>query len=122
VLIRLFGGIGFGATEHAAYEEALLTAGCERRLCVAQSRMAQSQAGCWAHAALGCLRDELTGATTFIQLQHDNLQRLQHELHAAALSRRRSSVAPLGALDAKFVSVPCRGQPVCALVLALLVE
>ena len=122
MLIRLFGGTGSGATEHAAYEAALLAAGCERRLCVAQSRMAQSQTGRWAHAALGCLRDELTGATTFIELQHDNLQRLQHELHAAALSRRRLSLAPLGSLDAGFASVACRGQPVCALVLALRVE
>lgn len=122
MLIGLFGGIGSGATEHAAYEAALQAAGHERCRCVAESRMAQSQAGRWAHAALGCLRDELTGATTFIELQHDDLQRLQRELHAAALSSRHLSVAPLGALEARFASVPCRGQPVCALVLALRVE
>jgi hypothetical protein len=84
--------------------------------------MTQSQTGSWAHAALGWLSDERTGRALFIELQHDNLERLQRELRAAALSNRHRSGVPLGALQASFASVPCRGQPVCALVLALRVE
>ena len=97
MVVRLIAGTGAGATNHAAYEAALQAAGHEQRLCVAQSHMAQSQTGSWAHAALGWLRDERTGCATFIELQHDNLERLQRELHAAALSRRYQSAVPLGA-------------------------
>jgi arginine decarboxylase len=122
VVVRLIAATGAGQSDHAAYEAALQAAGHEQHLCVAQSHMAQSQTGRWAHAALGWLRDERTGRMTFIELQHDNLERLQRELHAAALSRRHHSAVPLGALQARFASAPCRGQPVCALVLALRVE
>jgi hypothetical protein len=122
VVVRLVAVTGAGATDHAAYEAAIQAAGHEQGQCVAQSRMAQSRTGSWAHAALGWLRDERTGRATFIELQHDNLERLQLELHAAALSRRHHSAVPLGALQARFASVPCRGQPVCALVLALRVD
>jgi len=122
VVVRLIAGTGAGPTNHAAYEAALQAAGHDQRLCVAQSHMAQSQTGSWAHAALGWLRDERTGCATFIELQHDNLEHLQRELHAAASSRRRQSAMALGPLQARFASVPCRGQPVCALVLAHRVE
>jgi hypothetical protein len=120
--VRLAAGTGAGATNHAAYDAALKAAGHEQRLCLATSCMTQSQTGSWAHAALGWLCDERTGHATFIELQHDNLERLQRELQAAAFSRRYHSAVPLGALQAGFASVPCRGQPVCALVLALRVE
>ena len=89
---------------------------------MARSRMTQSRTGSWAHAALGWLSDERTGRVLFIELQHDNLERLQRELRAAALSSRYRSTGSLGALEASFASVPCRGQPVCALVMALRVE
>ena len=122
MLVRLIAVTGAGQSDHAAYEAALQAAGHERHLCMAQSHMAQSQTGSWAHAALGWLRDERTGCATFIELQNDNLERLQRELHAAAFSRRYHSAVPLGPLQASFASVPCRGQPVCALVLALRAE
>ena len=122
MVVRLIAGTGAGQSDHSAYEAALQAAGVERRLCVAESRMTQSQAGSWAHSALGWLSDERSGRATFIELQNDNLQRLQRDLYAAALSTRYHSAVPLGALRASFASVPCRGQPVCAVVLALRVE
>ena len=117
--VRLLAGTGSGSTEHAAYQAAIESIGCEERLCVAQSRMTQSKAGSWAHAVLGWLSDERAGRAVFIELQHENLERLQRELRAAALSNRHRSAVPLGALQASFASVPCRGQPVCALVMAI---
>ena len=122
MVVRLIAGTGAGPTNHAAYEAALRAAGHEQRLCVAQSHMAQSQTGSWAHAVLGWLRDERSGCATFIELQHDNLELLQRELRAEELSRRYQSTVPLGPLQVRFASAPCRGQPVCALVLALRVE
>jgi arginine decarboxylase len=81
--------------------------------------MTQVQTGSWAHAVLGWLLDERTGRAQFIDLQHHNLELLQRDLQAAVLSRRSASATPLGELQARFASIPCRGQPVCALVLAL---
>jgi hypothetical protein len=80
--------------------------------------MLQSRTGSWAHAALGWLRDERTGRATFIDLQHDNLERLQLALHAAMSKRHHCAVA-VRALQTRFASIPCRGQPVCAQVLAM---
>ena len=122
MLVRLIAVTAAGQSDLAAYEAALQAAGHERHLCMAQSRMVQLQTGSWAHAALGWLRDERTGCATFIELQNDNLERLQRELHTAAFWKRQHSTAPLGPLQVSFASVPCRGQPVCALVLALRVE
>jgi len=81
--------------------------------------MTQSQTGSWAHAALGWLPAGRIERGLFVELQHDNLERLQREVRAAVLSNRHRSAIPLGALQVSFASVPCRGQPVCALVMAI---
>lgn len=81
--------------------------------------MTQLRVGCWAHAALGMLCDEHSGGTFFIELQDENLERLQRALYAAAAAKRCQSDVPLSALQATFASVVCRGQPVCAVVLAV---
>lgn len=67
--------------------------------------MTQLRVGSWAHAALGMLCDEHSGGAFFIELQDDNLERLQRALYAAALSKRCQSDVPLSALQATFASV-----------------
>jgi len=147
--IILSTGTGVGPTARAAYDAALFCAGVTdynmiylssvipphccifreayrtpaddygKRLYVVQSKMTQSQSGMWAHAALGWLQEERTGRGLFIDLHDDNLERLQRDLHATAQAMQGNRAIGYGPLQAEFVSMPCREQPVCALVIAV---
>ena len=130
----LIAGTGAGPTEQAAYEAALaraetsdyaLPGSVERALCspyFARSAMAQSHPGRWAHAALGWLDDARVSGECFIALQDENLERLQRRLSAAAQDARLDSGLAQARLLSRFTSIVCRGDPVCALILATLGE
>jgi hypothetical protein len=123
--VILVAGTGTGANEQAAYEAALSHAetsdhdvpGDSTVRFSARALMLQAQPGRWAHAALGWLHDARIAESRFIALQDENLERLQRRLRAAAREARRGEL-PEPALRTRFASIVCRGDPVCALILA----
>lgn len=122
----LVAGTGTGPNEQAAFEAALSLAemsdhevpGVSSARFSARSLMMQSQTGRWAHAALGWLHDSRIVPERVIALQDENLERLQRRLHAAAQELRRDGELPQSSLRSRFASIVCRGDPVCALILA----
>lgn len=147
--IILSTGSGAGPTAWAAYDAALISAGVVhynmirlssiipphsrvhrekyqtpaddygKRLYVVTSYMHQEQSGQWAHAALGWLQEERTGCGLFIELQGENLTRLQSDLRATEDAMRRCRQICYGPLQSEIASIPCRQQPVCALAIAV---
>ena len=147
--IILSAGIGAGPTARAAYDTALSCAGVSdynmiclssvipphscvyreayrtpianygKEIYVVQSSMTQSQAGKWAHAALGWLQEKSTGRGLFIELCDDNLERLQRDLHATAQAMQAGGDIAYAPLQTEFASMPCREQTVCALLIAV---
>lgn len=142
-------GTGIGPTARAAYHAALLDAGVRnynmvclsgaiparsrifrekyftpaddfgRRLYVVTSHMSQTRPGQWAHAALGWLQEDASGRGLFIELQGDNLDRLQQDMRATAAAMQRCEAIQCGPMQSEIASIPCRREPVCALAIAV---
>ena len=147
--IILSAGSGTGPTVRAAYDAALISTGVThynmicvtsvipprsriyrdkyltptddygKRLYVVTSQMSQERPGQWAHAALGWVQEERTGRGLFIELQGHDLSRLQSDLRATAAAMQGWRQIPYGPVQSEIVSIPCRQQPVCALVIAV---
>lgn len=119
-------GTGTGANDQAAYEAALSNAEASDYEvpgecsvgAFARSLMAQSQPGRWAHAALGWLHDPRAVQDRFITLQDENLEQLQRRLRTAAHELRHDREQSKPELHSRFASIVCRGDPVCALIMA----
>jgi arginine decarboxylase len=142
-------GLGRGPTPLAAFDAALLDAGVAnynliclssvippgsriergpwrtprehwgRRLYCVLSQLREDRPGHAAHAGIGWVRDESTGAGLFVELHDHDRDRLDADLRATLVSMQRGRGIDFGAVHTEIASATCIAQPVCALVIAV---
>jgi arginine decarboxylase len=147
--IHLSSGTGEGPTPLAAFDAALMNAGVAnynllclssvippnarvvrakhstqpddygRRLYVVMSQMRQSGPGHHAHAGIGWVQEGDDGRGLFVELQNDDRDRLEHDLHTTLGAMRRLRDGDYGPVRTAIASRLCTKQPVCALVVAV---
>lgn len=147
--IVLATGVGDGPTPLAAFDSALLDAGVAnynlitlssvippgsvieqrrwhtpcadwgRRLYCVLSQMRQDRPGRGAHAGIGWVRDDETGAGLFVELHGEDRTALDDALRATLRSMQRQRGIDFGAVHTEIASATCEVQPVCALVIAV---
>jgi len=147
--IHLSSGTGEGPTPLAAFDAALMNAGVAnynllclssvippnarvvrakhrtqpddygRRLYVVMSQMRQSRPGHHAHAGIGWVQEGDDGRGLFVELQDDDRDRLEHDLHTTLGAMRRLRDVDYGPVQTAIASRVCTKQPVCALVAAV---
>lgn len=142
-------GLGSGPTPLAAFDAALLDAGVAnynliclssvippgsvierrrwhtpaaawgQRLYCVLSQLREDRPGRVAHAGIGWVRDEATGAGLFVELHDDDRDRLDADLHATLASMQRGRGIDYGEVHTEIASATCTDRPVCALVIAV---
>jgi len=90
-----------------------------RRLYCVLSEMREDCPGHGAHAGIGWVRDEHSGAGLFVELHDDNRERLDADLCATLRSMQSGRGIDFGEAETAIASVTCQGAPVCALVIAV---
>lgn len=90
-----------------------------RRLYCVLSEMREDRLGHSAHAGIGWVRDELTGAGLFVELHDENRERLDADLRATLRSMQAGRSIDFGEPETAIASISCAGPPVCALAIAV---
>jgi arginine decarboxylase len=147
--IALATGLGEGPTPLAAFDAALRDAGVAnynliclssvippgsvierrkwvtpredwgRRLYCVVSQMREERPGHSAHAGIGWVRDEHTGAGLFVELHDTSRGQLDADLRATLRSMQAGRGIDFGEPETEIASVTCQGAPVCALAIAV---
>lgn len=147
--IALATGLGEGPTPLAAFDAALRDAGVAnynliclssvippgsvierrkwvtpredwgRRLYCVVSQMREERPGHGAHAGIGWVRDEFTGAGLFVELHDASRARLDADLRATLRSMQAGRGIDFGEPETEIASIHCKGAPVCALAIAV---
>jgi arginine decarboxylase len=147
--IALATGLGEGPTPLAAFDAALRDAGVAnynliglssvippgsvierrkwatppedwgRRLYCVLSQMREERPGHGAHAGIGWVRDEVSGAGLFVELHDASRQQLEADLRATLRSMQAGRGIDFGEPHVEIASATCEGPPVCALVIAV---
>jgi arginine decarboxylase len=147
--ITLTTGVGEGPTPVAAFDQALLNAGVANynliylssvippnsvirrarfesppdeyghRLYVVIARHDQHQPGHAAWAGVGWTQEEKTGRGLFVELHGSNRASVEADIQASLRFMKSKRSLAYGVIDSEIVGIECRGQPVCALAIAV---
>jgi arginine decarboxylase len=90
-----------------------------RRLYCVVSQMREDRPGHAAHAGIGWVREEASGAGLFVELHDSSRGRLDVELRSTLRSMQQGRGIDFGAIETEIASITCRLQPVCALAIAV---
>ena len=149
MLIRVTTGTGEGPTTQAAFDAALRSAGVanynllelssviptgsrvERRkpnssageyghrLYVVVSRRLESERGKTAWAGLGWTQDQSSGRGLFVEIEGSSLNQVEHEIDLTLEAMKSARPIPYGENQSEIAGIECRGNPVCALAVAV---
>lgn len=147
--IAIARGIGRGPTELAAFDSALLDAGVAnynliclssvippgshierrrwhtppqdwgRRLYCVVSQAREQRPGHAIHAGIGWVQETGGGQGLFVELHDDDEERLNRDLRVTLCSMQQQRGVALGPAHTEIASATCKGEPVCALVIAV---
>ncbi len=147
--ITITSGTGEGPTTLAAFDAALLHAGVSNynliclssviptssklvrakfvssekeyghRLYVVMARHDETQAGNVAWAGLGWTQETASGRGLFVELHGNAKTEVGQAIHDSLRAMMASRSLSYGAIESEMVSIPCRGKPVCAVVVAV---
>ena len=147
--IALATGLGEGPTPLAAFDAALRDAGVAnynliclssvippgsvierrkwvtphqdwgRRLYCVVSQMREERPSHSAHAGIGWVRDNSTGAGLFVELHDESCDALDAALRDTLRSMQAGRSIDFGESETEIASITCQTQPVCALVIAV---
>jgi arginine decarboxylase len=90
-----------------------------RRLYCVLSQARTERPGDAVHAGIGWVQDATCGAGLFVELHDDDPVRLRHDLEVTLASMQRRRGVDLGPVHTEIASATCRGEPACALVIAV---
>ena len=149
MLIRITTGTGEGPTLQAAFDAALRSAGVanynllelssviptgsriERRkpsssageyghrLYVVVSRRLERERGKTAWAGLGWTQDQSSGRGLFVEIEGSSLGQVEREIEQTLEAMKSARPIPYGENQSEIAGIECRGNPVCALAVAV---
>ena len=147
--IIITSGIGEGPTSVAAFDAALINAGVSNynllclssiipagsilkrtrfispeteyghRLYVVIARHDEAREGNAAWAGLGWTQEKEHGRGLFVELHGNDKVEVKKAIHDSLKAMSANRSIPCGAIETEIVGIPCRGKPVCAVVVAV---
>ncbi len=90
-----------------------------RRLYRVLSQMREDRRGHSAHAGIGWVRDEASGAGLFVELHDGSRGQLDADLRATLRSMQAGRGIDFGEPETEIASITCQRHPVCALAIAV---
>ncbi|MDX2006898.1 MAG: pyruvoyl-dependent arginine decarboxylase [Meiothermus sp.] len=147
--IRVTTGTGEGPTPQAAFDAALRSAGvanynllelssviptgsrierCKptssageygHRLYVVVARRLEKEHGKTAWAGLGWTQERSSGRGLFVEIEGPSLSQVEQEIDLTLEAMKSARPIPYGNNESEIVGIECRGNPVCALAVAV---
>ena len=147
--ITITSGTGEGPTSVAAFDAALINSGVSNynllclssiippgsilkrarfispeteyghRLYVVVARHDETREGNAAWAGLGWTRDKKSGRGLFVELHGSDKTEVEKAIHDTLKTMSANRSIPCGAIETEITGIPCRGMPVCAVVVAV---